>query len=106
MSARFITSLLAAGALVMSLAAASPVEAGHNKNAKRFVGAAIGLYILGQALENNNRGRVVRQHNTHRKYNNHRKVYRHHHRNGGKWNQRNGRRDNCRRGNGRHNRCW
>ncbi|WP_323769542.1 hypothetical protein [Antarctobacter sp.] len=99
MSARFITSLLAAGALVVSLAAASPVQAGHDKNVKRFVGAAIGLYILGQALENNNRGRVVRHHNSHRK------VYRNHHRHGGKWKQRNGRRDNCRY-NGRHNRCW
>ena len=100
MSARLFTSMLAAGALIMSLAAASPVEAGHNKNAKRYVGAAIGLYILGQALENNNRGRVVHQHY------NQRKVYRNHHRKGGKWNQRNGRHDNCRRGNGRHNRCW
>lgn len=60
MSARFITAVLAMGALVATFAAASPAAAGHDREFKRFVGAAVGLYILGQAIEHhNNRGRVI-----------------------------------------------
>ena len=93
MSARVITSLVAVGALVASLAIASPVQAGHDKNLKRFVGAAIGLYILGQAIENNNRGRVVQQRHTYRP--------RHHH-GGQKWKKRGHKRNNAGTDPGRH----
>lgn len=103
MSARVITSLVAVGALVASLATASPVEAGHDKNLKRFVGAAIGLYILGQAIENNHRGRVVQQRYTHRPKYHHGGTKRHH--GGKKWKKKGWKQQNCRR-NGHNNRCW
>lgn len=49
MSAKFITAILTAGALIASLSAA-PARA-DNAALKRFIGTAAGLYILGQALE-------------------------------------------------------
>ena len=83
MTARVLTALLSAGALVATLSTASPVQAGNDDNLKRFVGAAIGLYILGQAIENHNRGRVVIHHNT----------YRH---GGAKWKQKGHKKKGCR----------
>ncbi|SMX40867.1 hypothetical protein [Maliponia aquimaris] len=60
MSARFITAVLAAGALIATLSTAAPAQAGHDREFKRFLGAAVGLYILGQAIEHHNyRGRVM-----------------------------------------------
>ncbi len=52
MSARFMIAMLSAGALIATLSTASPATAGNNDNLKKFVGAAVGLYILGRAIEN------------------------------------------------------
>lgn len=68
MSAKFITGLVAAGALVASLATASPVQAGQNDDFKRFLGAAVGLYILGQALDGQHRSKVVTKSYGHKSY--------------------------------------
>jgi hypothetical protein len=62
MSAKFITALLAAGALIATLATASPVHAGDKDQLKKFVGAAIGLYILGQALDGHQKGHKKKAH--------------------------------------------
>lgn len=79
MSAKFMTAVLSIGALIATLSVAAPAQAGHDREFKRFLGAAVGLYILGQALEN--------QH--HHKY---RKKYRHQNNN---WNHNNGRYNPC-----------
>ncbi len=65
MIARFFTSILAVGALIASLAAATPVEARDHDKAKRFVGTALGLYILHQSLQNNHRRAPAINHNRH-----------------------------------------
>ncbi|MBY6113219.1 hypothetical protein KUW09_05235 [Mameliella alba] len=99
MSARIITSIVTAAALAVTLGSASPVQAGHNDDVKRFLGAAIGLYILGQAIDNNHRKRVIIQ----------RHPQRHHH---GKWKKKRWQQKSCGR-HGGHNgwnshgqRCW
>lgn len=89
MSARFITSILAAGALITSLAAATPVEARDHDNAKRFLGAALGLYILHQSLQNDHRRAPAINHQRYGK-----KKY-HHNKGHRKWKQKQHRRD-CR----------
>lgn len=69
MSARFITAILAAGALIATVSAA-PARAGSDE-LKRAVGAAATLYLLGQAVES---GRVEvnhRQHGYQRQWNDH-----------------------------------
>ena len=110
MSARLITSIVAAGALALSLTAASPAQARNNDDLKRFLGAAVGLYILGQAFENQHRGRVViqRQHNGHWKHRQHNggKWKKRHH-NGGNWKRNGGHHNGCHNGWNRHGqRCW
>ena len=98
MSAKFITSILSIGALITALAAASPVEARHDHDkAKRFLGTALGIYLLHQSLQNNHRRAPAFNHNRHgqkKYYNNsgHRKYNNYGH---GKWKQKHYRRD-CR----------
>jgi hypothetical protein len=86
MSAKFITAILTAGALVATLSAA-PAKAG-NEDLKRFIGAPAGLYILGQALENSQVQEVHdRRHGGHhRQWNHHRapRYYGHHRKGHGK----------------------
>ena len=36
------------------LSTATPAQANHDRDFKRFLGAAVGLYILGQAIEHQN----------------------------------------------------
>lgn len=75
MSARFITSILSIGALISALAAASPVEARNNHDdLKRLFGAAVGLYILNQSLQNNHRRAPAAHQDNWR----HKKSFRHH----------------------------
>lgn len=113
MSAKFMTAILAAGALIASLAASSPVQAGQNDNLKKFVGAAIGLYILSEAIDHRQKGRVtVRQYSPNKysphKYRPHKyQRYQRHHRKGhGKWRHNTYRNNDCR-GYGNHHRgCW
>lgn len=72
MTARFITSVLVAGAFIAALAAA-PADAADRDDLKRFIGAAAGLYILGQAIEH---GKVEVHQTDRNRYYGHDKRYR------------------------------
>ncbi|MBN7786862.1 hypothetical protein JYP51_18180 [Ponticoccus gilvus] len=74
MSARFITAILAVGALIATVSAA-PARA-DNEGLKRAVGAAATLYLLGQALEGGKVEVNHRQYGHQREYG-HRRQYGH-----------------------------
>lgn len=108
MTVRFMTSILSVGALIAALAA-PPAQAGQNDDLKRFLGAAVGLYILGQAIDNNHRDRVVIRQYAPRRHHGGHKVKRHRYGNH-QWKrqqwQRQHRSYGCSRHAGYGKRCW